>query len=122
MSELVPPLPELEIEGFTRHYVDQDSVDRALSKIYKLRPDFFQKFAERERYNLDVIEIAPDFLSLLAEVREEVPMHHLAPGLVLGEARRRSRLMYGIPLLPPVDGPKSGKLSAAINSSLNKPY
>ena len=50
MNESIPPLPHIEVSDFTqRHYIDQQSLDRAMCIIYERRPHFFLKSVERDR-------------------------------------------------------------------------
>ena len=96
--EACPPLPDLEISDFTKKVIDQQSVDRALSIVYERSPHLFARFAEREREFLGVEDYAEEFKRILREaVRKEVNIPTVtAMGSLMGEARRRSRLMYGL--------------------------
>src|SRR5579872_5770322 len=64
-DETIPPLVELEIDAFSKQFTDQQTVDTALQVVYKLRPDLFARFAERERENLGVEEYGDEFYRVL---------------------------------------------------------
>lgn len=97
MDEVIPPLAELEIFDFTKKFIDQQSVDKALRIIYQRRPDLFVKFADRERRNLGVTDILPDFYKVIRdEVSKEVDIPSQAVDCLISETLARVRKMYGL--------------------------
>lgn len=105
MTENYPPLVDLEINDFSKKFVTQEIVDTALRIVYERRPDLFARFAECERQDLGVEPYGNDFFNI---VSQEVirPMKSSNPAMVaacaMSEARRRSRLMYGMELRPKI--------------------
>lgn len=104
MTDTIPPLPELEIKESTKIYLDQQTVDAVLRVVYKLQPNLFTRFAERERENLGVDEYGDEFFRVVHDevwkVIEKPENISAVAGSLLLEARRRSRLMYGMELRP----------------------
>ncbi len=98
MNDPIPPLPELAIDGRSYRLTDQQTVDRALRTLYERHPDFFKRIAEREgNPNAQPNdEIMRDFRRF---VREELKIiDSIVSPRIFWEARRRSRLMYGMPI------------------------
>jgi hypothetical protein len=97
MTDITPPLPELEISEWTKRYIDQQTVDQTLKGIHQRHPALFKKIAERE--NTDTTpddEVTREFFRV---VREEFNIRgdlRIQTGL-FWEARRRTWLMYGLP-------------------------
>jgi hypothetical protein len=97
MTEAIPPLPDLEIDGMSKKRCNQETIDQALLIIYERRPDLYAKMGRREKMQSDPNkEIANEVLSF---VRDEL---HIVDSLVqpqvFWEMRRRARLMYGLPI------------------------
>jgi len=97
-AEALPPLPELEIDGMTRKHLDQETVDRALRAIYERRPDFLVKMAKREgtrtepndAFNREFRRFVHEDLKISGSLSRT--------SRIIWEARRRARLMYGMPI------------------------
>ena len=98
MPENIPPLPELEIDGMSLKLTDQRIVDHALRTIYEKRPDLFERMAKREGSSEGGPNDAfvQDFFKF---VREELKIvDSLVQPRIFWEARRRARVMYGMPI------------------------
>jgi hypothetical protein len=108
MNESIPPLPHIEVSDYTqRHYIDQQSLDRAMCIIYERRPDFFLKSVGRDRkYERDKTTDAKArfhdgfFDELSKFIREEVSKEVKIPGLsvmgiIVAHAKAVARKMYG---------------------------
>jgi hypothetical protein len=108
MTDSIPPLPHLEISAYTqKHYIDQQSLDRAMRIIYERRPVFFLKAAERDkkwdrgevkdakaRYHDGFIEELMKFIR--EEVKKEVNIPTLpVMAIIIAHARAVAQLMYG---------------------------
>jgi hypothetical protein len=98
MTDITPPLPELETSELTKRYIDQPTVDQILKGIHQLHPALFKKIAERE--NTDTApddDVTREFFRILREefnVRGDLRIQTS----LFWEARRRSWLMYGVNL------------------------
>lgn len=95
-EEKIPPLPELEIDGMTRRYYDQPTVDKIIKEIYERRPDIFVRMAERDRTGIGSPddEFMRDFNKFIwHELKIQSSVH--VPQ-IFWEIRRRARLMYGM--------------------------
>ena len=97
MTDITPPLPELEISALTKRYIDQQTVDRILKSIHERHHALFKKIAERE--NTDTAphdEVTGEFYRV---VREEFNIRGdlRVQTSLFWEARRRTWLMYGSP-------------------------
>ena len=91
----MPPLPELEISEYSGQYVSQEEVDHALRHLYDRQPEFFKKIADREGPNMDPYDIVVSEFRRF--VREELNIRApMAQACTFSEARRRSRIMFGI--------------------------
>jgi hypothetical protein len=105
MNELIPPLPDLEISGFAKKFIDHQDMDRAMRIIYERRPEFFLKSVERDKKREqdgdDEAFIHDGFHEELQkfireEVRKEVKVPNLfAMTVIISHARAIARLMYG---------------------------
>jgi hypothetical protein len=98
MNDHIPPLPELAIDGMSRRLTDQETVDRALKTMYEHRPDLLKRMAERDKIGESgpYDEFSQEFRRF---VREELNVRGLnVTTSIFREARRRARLMYGLPI------------------------
>jgi len=96
MTDQIPPLPKLEIDGRTKQFTDQETMDRMLQLMYERRPDLFKRMAAREGNPAagPNDEFTDDFYRF---VREELKItSSLMQPRIFWEARRRARLMYGM--------------------------
>ena len=95
MSNEIPPLPELEISEYSGQYVSQEVVDHALRQLYDRQPELFKKIADREGPKMDPYDaVVSEFRRFL---REELNLRDpMAQTSTFSEARRRSRIMFGI--------------------------
>lgn len=98
-EEKIPPLPELEIDGMTRKYFDQQTVDKILQEIYERRPDLFVRMAERDRTGIGSPEdeFVKDFDKFVWH-ELEIQQSGMHVTQIFWEVRRRARLMYGMPI------------------------
>jgi hypothetical protein len=108
MNESISPLPDLEISAYTKtNFIGQHNMDRAMCIIYKRRPDFFLKSAERDKkWEQDKTQDEEAWMhdgfyeELYKFVREEVSKEIKIPTLsamamIVAHARAVARLMYG---------------------------
>jgi hypothetical protein len=109
MSEVIPPLAELEIHGLTKKRgFTQEKIDRMARFIYEERPDFYERMAKRESDfpgkkvqdpNAGPYDaFAQEFDKWIEEnfSNEVDTKSNAAMGSIFWEVRRRARKMYGM--------------------------
>jgi len=99
MSDPIPPLPELAINALTKSVTDQETVDCALRTIYERRPELFKEIAERDKAAETGGDLRDEALYEFSRFVEEEfkTANSKVPPRLFWEARRRARLMYGMP-------------------------
>ncbi len=103
-KENIPPLPELEIDGFTQmRGITQEMADHVLQIMYERKPDFFPRTAQREDskvggpYDAFVQEFEKFMSEELAREIKDIDLTNSKVWTQLfWEMRRRARLMYGM--------------------------
>jgi hypothetical protein len=113
-EEKIPPLPKLLVSKFSKQYIDQETLDRAMQIIYERRPDFFRRSYERDKsWEADPTQdeeawVHDEFTMdlhnfirgvVLKEIGVTNPMKlNTIQSCVYGHVQSTARKMYGMPL------------------------